>query len=364
MNFFRALVAREEFSERALSLTSHALRLNPHNYNLWSFRKKILRNIKYDPQREFCWSEEIIRENPKNFYAWEHRRAVANMNLSFCDAETELNLTEDVLELDIVPKNYHAWQHRQWTIQTHKFSNFGLLSNEMKFTSKLLEKDVRNNSAWNQRFFILKLRGKTDFVLVKQEFFNVIDKIKAVMNNESAWNYLRGIIDVFGNVKKLPQYQNFKDFIDKEFYEENNHNRQLIGFLIDAKIEMILDFYESSEIVQTQKVFALCNLMADKYDIMKKSYWKFVYKQFCYDKIKRRHESNESGGAKTDQSWKAKIGKKSEGNEIENDAEELESPCVDTNNSKQPKFKKFEKPSRAAGIGTDLLFDLMNKYNN
>lgn len=363
MNFFRALVLKEEFSERALSLTSHALRLNPYNYNVWSFRRKILRNIKYEPQKEFCWSEGLIRENPKNFHAWEHRRAVANMNLSYCEAETELNLAENILELDPVARNYHAWQHRQWTIQTHKFSNFGLLTNEMKFTTKLLAKDVRNNSAWNERFFILKQRGRIDFVLVKQEFAFVIDKIKTAMNNESSWNYLRGIFVEFKTVKKLPQYRDFVNFSENEFYERKNLNRHLIAFLIDAKIEMILEFCESNEIVQTQKVLALCNLMSDKVDVMRKNYWKFVYKQFYFEKIKQRLSTEESGGAKADQSWKTKIGKKSKDDEI-GDVTEAEPSLTDKKKPvKRVQFKKCEKHDRATGIGTDLLFDLMNKYN-
>lgn len=160
-NYFRAIEIRQEFTDRALGLTSHALRLNSLNYNVWVFRRKILRNLKFDFEKELCWSEEMIWENPKNFYAWEHRRSIANSSCT--KAETELNLTEAVLVKD--SKNYLAWQHRQWTVKTFKFSNFGLLSNELCFTEKLLDDDIRNNSAWNQRFFILKVAKKIKFSL-------------------------------------------------------------------------------------------------------------------------------------------------------------------------------------------------------
>lgn len=364
MNFFRAVVKMGELSDRALNLTSNALRLNPYNYNLWSYRRKILKAIKYDPHKEFCWAEEMIRENPKNFYPWEHRRAVAKLNLSYCDAETELDLTANLLLLD--PKSYHAWQHRQWTIQTHKFSNFGLLTCELKFTEQLLNEDIRNNSAWNQRFFIIKQRGKTDFILVKNEFSFTAAKIKIVIDNESAWNYLRGLLSFFPNLKKLSQYQELINYFENLFNENLSRNRHLIAFIIDVKIEMVLEFCESSELVHTQKVQALCNLMADKYDTIRRNYWKFVFKKFYYDKIKRRQDAVcESGGTKQDQSWKAKIGKKIVGNQNEETFVASEQQVTGRNKiKKKAEQTKKENAEKARGIGTDLLFDLMNKYNN
>lgn len=344
-----------------MNLTSHALRLNLNNYNVWSYRKKILRNIKYDPVKELCWVEAVIRENPKNYYAWEHRRTVANTNLNYCDAETEFSLTECILELD--PKSYHAWQHRQWAIQTHKFSNFGLLSSELKFTDEILARDVRNNSAWNQRFFIIKQRGKTDFILVKQEFAYAIAKVKLAYENESAWNYLRGLLMQFKGLKMLPAYQSLISFIENEFYERHIENRHLIAFMIDAKIEMILEFCESSEIIQTQRVLQLCNLMANRFDTIRKNYWKFVYKKFVYDKIKQRRETDESGGTKSDETWKEKIGKKIN----ERNDEDTLAPAelrLDTKKKKKVQLGKKENCEKAKRIGTDLLFEMINKYNN
>lgn len=320
-----------------------------------------MRNINYDPRKELCWTEELIRENPKNFHAWEHRRSIANLNLNYCDADSELDLTESILEL--VPKSYHAWQHRQWTIQTHKFSNFGLMTSEMKFADNMLQKDVRNNSAWNQRFFITKQRGKVDFIFVKNELSYVINKLKIAFDNESTWNYLRGLLGFFKDLKKLPQYQELINFVENEFYEKKNLNRHLIAFMIDAKIEMILELCESNELVQSQKVFQLCNLMAEKFDPLRRNYWKFVYKNFYFEKIKKRNESNESdGGAKTDQTWRNKIGKK-----MNDDDDNLLETSELKNKSKTKKkveLKKAENCEKAKGIGTDLLSEIMNKYSH
>lgn len=355
-NYFRAICEREEFSERALRLCTHALRLNPNQYNVWNYRRRILRNLKYDSQLELCWSEEMIRDNPKNFHAWEHRRLLVNLNSNCCDASTELNLTEQLIEID--SKSYHAWQHRQWTIQTHKFSNFGLLTSELGFTEKILTDDVRNNSAWNQRFFIVKQRGRIDFHVVKKEFVFAVEKMKLAFDNESVWNYIRGLLEMFKALKKLQVYQDLISFIEHEFYEEKNHNRHLVGFLIDAKIEMILEFCESSEIVHTQKVFELCNLMAEKIDKIRHNYWKFVYKQFYFEKIKLRQQASDTGaagGAKTDQTWRARIGKKVEGDDT--------IPAESVKKTKKKSAVKKANAEKANGFGTDLLFEIMNKYS-
>lgn len=303
----------------------------------------------------------MIRDNPKNFYAWEHRRLLVNLNSNCCNASTELTLTENLLDID--PKSYHAWQHRQWTIQTHKFSNFGLLTSELVFTEKLLSEDVRNNSAWNQRFFVVKQRGCIDFHVVKKEFAFAIEKMKLAFDNESAWNYLRGLLAKFKNLKKLPLYEEFISFIEHEFYEKKNHNRHLIGFLIDAKIEMILEFCESSEIVHTQKVFQLCNLMAEKHDKIRQNYWKFVYKQFYFEKIKLRQQAADTtGGAKTDQTWRARIGKKVD---EQNDDTLVPAASDDARKKTKKKTVKEKKANaeKANGFGTDLLFEIMNKYS-
>lgn len=158
-------------------------------------------------------------------------------------------------------------------------------------------------------------------------------------------------------------YQELISFIDNEFYEKKNHNRHLIGFLIDAKIEMILEYCESSEIVHTQRVFQLCNLMAEKHDTLRRNYWKFVYKQFLFDKIKLRHASNDTGGgAKTDDTWRHKIGKK-----VDEESDDTLVPAEAQSNKKKTKSTLKEKKAnmeKANGFGTDLLFEIMNKYNH
>lgn len=212
------------------------------------------------------------------------------------------------------------------------------MTSELKFTGKFLDEDVRNNSAWNQRFFIMKQRGKVDFFLVKKELSYAIEKIKLAFDNESSFNYLRGLLTHFSGLKKLPQYAEFMSFIHNQFYEKHNHSRHLLAILIDAKIEMILEFYEGNEMIQTAKVLQLCNLMAQRCDTIRKSYWNFIYKKFCYDKIKQRSEANDLGGAKRDETWKSKIGKKVVEDTLEPPAE----PCL-----KEKRKVKIENTSKS-----------------
>lgn len=284
-----------------------AIRMNPINYNFWMIRREILRKINYDPHRELLWVEEIIVENPKNFLSWNHRRIIANLNLACVSSSIELKLTDQVLQRDA--KNYFAYSHRQWSINTFKFENLGLLKEEMKFTTKLIEMDIRNNSAWNQRFFVMKQLGKFDFVLVKSEFNFSLKNIKKVNCNESAWNYLRGLLENFGT-KKLYQFNEIKDYCEHELVEKKNCNPLLIAFYIELKIEMILDDVISDSILNSQKVYELCNDMATRYDKFRKNYWKFVHKKFFYDKIMKRKEKfgdDSKGGIGEDETWKTKI---------------------------------------------------------
>ncbi len=268
-----------------------AIRKNPHNYNFWIVRRRILNSFKFNPHKELLWTEELILEQPKNFLCWHHRKIIASSNLNSTSAQIELNLTERVIRSDL--KNYFAYAHRQWAINTFKFENLGLLKDEMKFTSELIKEDIRNNSAWNQRFFAIQHFAKFDQILVRKELEFALENIEIVNENDSAWNYLRGLLKTYGS-KKLYQFQKVLDFCDKKYFGDGSTCVNILSFLIESKIEMLLDDEISDSILNCKKVQELCNLMATKYDEIRRNYWKFVYKRFCYDRIlkAREHEKN------------------------------------------------------------------------
>lgn len=116
-DYMRAIIAKGEKSQRALELTTEALRLNPANYTVWQYRRDILRAVDADLQEELDYLDEVIGQNAKNYQVWHHRRVIVEM--MNC-AQWELELTQNALDNDGNAKNYHAWQHRQWAIRTFK----------------------------------------------------------------------------------------------------------------------------------------------------------------------------------------------------------------------------------------------------
>lgn len=114
--YFRAIVARNEKSVRALEITTDALHLNPANYTVWQYRRDLLDYLKADLHQELDFVGKMILDNPKNYQVWHHRRVIAGM---LYDGAKELDITEKALSND--PKNYHAWQHRQWAMRMFKW---------------------------------------------------------------------------------------------------------------------------------------------------------------------------------------------------------------------------------------------------
>ncbi|XP_037708684.1 protein farnesyltransferase/geranylgeranyltransferase type-1 subunit alpha [Drosophila subpulchrella] len=266
-DYMRAVIARGEKSQRALDLTTDALRLNPANYTVWQYRRDILRELKADLNAELDYLSEVIGQNSKNYQVWHHRRVIVEM---LNDPSNELELTENALVNDGDAKNYHAWQHRQWAIRSFK-----LYDDELNFVDRLICEDQRNNSAWNQRFFVIKHLGFTPD-LIQRELSYTMNRIRIIKNNESAWNYLVGVMRQgdSGNAR-LNSYPEVVAFVE-ELYQAGNRSPYLLAFLIDLYQEQALQLKASDNEQLARKVYGLCEDMASKHDVIRRKYWQYV----------------------------------------------------------------------------------------
>eukprot|EP00948_MAST-09A_sp_MAST-9A-sp1_P001513 g1513.t1 len=246
-DMFRAVLKKEEYSERTFLLTEYLLEnFNLANYTIWHFRRKclesLLNNLDVNStkdkeeiaiekrkrlKRELDFLQEVCGGNPKNYQVWHHRRMIVEM---LGDGSDELRYTECVFDEDA--KNYHGWAHRQWAIKT-----FNMWDNEMKYVNKLIDEDVRNNSAWNQRWFVLKHTGvfnttnasdnkpevlaviplrKSDkssgsvdnktspFALLEGEMKYAFEKLFLAPANESPTAYIAGLLQKLAYIATLP----------------------------------------------------------------------------------------------------------------------------------------------------------------
>lgn len=178
MSYLRALMAKDEVSERALALTEDLISMNPAHYTVWIYRMRVLRDLwkkssnadegdesevstpdsleaqaeqhividDYlwaNVQSELRWLDELSFRNLKNYQIWHHRQSlvdllpqdpvVVNVNKSESaldrpsprkplNEEVESRLLEFIKSeqtflaqiLSLDTKNYHVWSYRQW----------------------------------------------------------------------------------------------------------------------------------------------------------------------------------------------------------------------------------------------------------
>lgn len=258
-DYFRAIFRKNELSERALSITSECILLNPANSTMWSYRRKVLTHLKSDLTQEKKFVSSVILQSSKNYQVWQHRKWLVEMTN---DPESEKNFTSQLFLMD--SKNYHAWQHRQWVV-----SHFSLWNGELDFTKQLIDDDVQNNSAWNYRFFVVNgLNKLDDEIFLSDEVKFVVEKIEEYCNNESSWNYLRGLHSKVG-------YNKF-DPVKKVC--EKNDCVQSLTFRIDA-IDQMLKAERQSDDKLIAEAMVLLDKLKSKVDPMREEYWSFLERQ-------------------------------------------------------------------------------------
>jgi len=254
MNYFRAILQKDERSERALQLTADVISLNAANYTVWYYRRMLLDSLKTDLYKELEFVTRIGRENPKNYQIWQHRKVVVEKS---SESAAELAFTSDMIDED-GGKNYHAWAHRQWVIET-----YGLWDKELEFVDGCLKLDLRNNSAWNQRYFVVSKWQKLTKPVISDEIQYALKYILKAPNNQSPWAYLKGVL----------LNQKYSDFPEikasclqlKEKFVSCPH---VVSLLVDIN---------EQENTADSKVMAkeLCGALANSLDNIRQKYWNY-----------------------------------------------------------------------------------------
>lgn len=270
-----------EKSERAFELTRDAALLNPANYTVWYYRRKLVVELKKDLRDELEFITNVIRSHPKNYQVWQHRRTIVDL---LNDASEELTFTQQIIKRD--SKNYHAWQYRQWAIK-----RFGLWSDELTYVNELIGQDIRNNSAWNQRYFCLvNINKEMNERVIGDEIEYCLDKIDVCIDNESSWNYLRAMLALLNTLSTSSgeSVKRVSEFCERKLTSSKEDERSpfLYSFVVDqyiTKAEELVKVDSKEEIKSLViKSIELLDKLATKYDTIRANYWNYLiatYKQ-------------------------------------------------------------------------------------
>ncbi|KAJ2808572.1 CAAX geranylgeranyltransferase alpha subunit [Coemansia guatemalensis] len=289
MDYLRAVMAKEEISERALTLTGRVIQTNPGHYTAWMYRKRLVEELNADIAGELDWVSDISAMYPKNYQLWHHREALVVRLLDPKQAteeqseaellrhpviRRELQFLDSALNED--SKNFHAWLYRQWLVRT-----YNIWEQELIFVNTMINEDVRNNSAWNQRYFVhLQGRNPTqvelDSELVSDEIVYAVENIKLAPNNESPWTYIVGLL-----LRHAPA-KLYTELLPKIQELANDKDYSLAMTTTPFYWSALVDIYEKQARASPEQGKALieqaqsiCHSLATEHDPMHGKYWEF-----------------------------------------------------------------------------------------
>lgn len=284
-DYFRAVIAQTEVSERAFQLTHDCIKLNPSNYTVWHYRRVLLEKLGKNLVEELDYIEAVIAKNQKNYQVWEHYKYVLN---EIKRKQSQEDLDEQTLRVKLFirsvleddSKNYHAWQQLQWLIL-----DLSKWDGELAFVEKLVGDDIRNNSAWNHRFYVIQnTSGFTDEV-IQTELEYTLKKVQLAPNNESAWNYLMGVIRKAD--RTIDSFPNVIATCESLYQDPEKRSSYLLGFMVtdlSEKLKGLLpslpsDGEETPTMAQFREFYnqaiAYCDQLTNKVDTLRKSYWQY-----------------------------------------------------------------------------------------
>ncbi|KFA47902.1 hypothetical protein S40293_05132, partial [Stachybotrys chartarum IBT 40293] len=285
VSYLRAVMARNELSQRSLRLTEHVISMNPAHYTVWLYRIKIVKHRQIPISDEIEWLNEVALGNLKNYQIWHHRQLLLDYHYPSIagDESAVKELARSEIEfvtrmLDEDTKNYHVWSYRHNLVGKLGLWNIG----ELLSTQNLIEDDLRNNSAWSHRFFLVfddpKLQPQggdasapptvPDDVLDREVNY-AKEKIALAPQNQSAWNYLRGALTrggrPFGTVQQFAEQ--FVSALGQDAEEVRSSHA----------LDMLAEIY-ADQGDRDRSRLALQRL-GEKWDPVREGYWKYRVSQ-------------------------------------------------------------------------------------
>ena len=138
-------------------------------------------------------TDNWCHRNPKNYQVWFHRRwlteQIHRQNLLNTDERFKRETEKLEKLITSEPKHYNAWSHKLFLSNLFK-AHESDIQNELSFTQKFIDEDVRNNSAWSYRRHCCEVSTSADW---QGEISFTLECLKKAPSNESAWVYLRSI---------------------------------------------------------------------------------------------------------------------------------------------------------------------------
>ncbi|KAK9466613.1 hypothetical protein V1512DRAFT_286629 [Lipomyces arxii] len=262
MAYLRAVMAVEEFSERALQLTEDLIMMNPAHYTVWTYRTRILFALNKDLEQELLWIEKISKKFPKNYQVWNHREVILDKHE---DPVRELSYTAEMLDLDT--KNYHVWAYRKWVVK-----RFGLWFSEMQYTDSMIDRDVRNNSAWNHRFYVFFGQNNVpEQYEVDEEILYVKNAILRAPQNASAWNYFLGLLKQ--TKRSITDIEDFCTSLAKLPSTVTALDIGVDTMTSAPALAVLADIYVAK--LEFEKASEAWTLLSETYDPIRENYWQY-----------------------------------------------------------------------------------------
>lgn len=287
-SYLRTLMAKKEYSKRALYVTTYAISLVPAHYTVWSYRFDIVKELflknDYNIEDELKWCDEIAINNEKNYQIWQYRELLIkllikekfNNKKSKYDLDLEYKIINQMLNND--EKNYHVWSHKRWIVEY-----FDLFNNEkeLKYTELLLENDIRNNSAWNFRNFIIfggNQSNNIDPEIILKEIDFTIKGIRNSISNPSSWNYIKFLYSLCKThiddkklnqgVKKINEIVREYTCKEEEIQEALSNNKLSV-----PAFELLSEIYRDEG--ESEKMKRVYKLLGEELDPVRKNYWNY-----------------------------------------------------------------------------------------